>query len=74
MTPAERAVEALVSGRRMRRADAVSLLCTVEADALREEADRIDGLHVGLIVTWNITTLMRQRAADIAPTAIGGAA
>jgi hypothetical protein len=74
MTPADQAVEALASGRQMSRKAAVALLRSVEAGALREEADRLDGLHVGLMSTWGATTLIRQRAADIAPEPVGGAA
>lgn len=69
MTPAEQAVEALASGRKLTRRDAVVLMRDVEAEALREEADRLDGTHVGLMSTWGATTLIRQHADNIAPAA-----
>jgi len=74
VTPAERAVEALVSPRPLARKDAVALVRDIEAEALREEANRLDGTHIGLMSTWGATTLIRQRAADIAGHPVGGAA
>lgn len=57
MSAAEQVVAALVTGRRMTEREAVALV--------REEANRLDATHVGLMATWGATTLMRQHAADI---------
>lgn len=65
MTPAERAVEDLMAGRKMRRRNAEQVIRNVRATELRDAAGRFDRAHVSLIRTPQVVAQLNQDADAI---------